>query len=126
MRGATLALACSGTVTTELAMAGCPMVVAYRISGLTYALLKPAIKTRWVTLINIASGREIAPEFIQGQCTGPLLAKRPAARLDDEALRRRQIAEQTEALGKLGPVGGPDPAERAGDAVLAILDGREP
>ncbi|MGZ3344550.1 MAG: lipid-A-disaccharide synthase [Caulobacteraceae bacterium] len=126
MRGATLALACSGTVTTELAMAGCPMVVAYRISGLTYVLLKPAIKTRWVTLINIAAGREIAPEFIQGRCTGPLLAKALAARLDDEALRQKQIAEQTEALGRLGPVGGPDPAERAADAVLAVIEGREP
>ena len=114
MRGATLALA------------GCPMVVAYRISGLTYVLLKPAIKTKWVTLINIAAGREIAPEFIQGRCTGPLLAKALAARLDDEDLRGRQIAEQTEALGRLGPIGGPDPSERAADAVLAVMEGREP
>jgi lipid-A-disaccharide synthase len=126
MRGATLALACSGTVTTELAMAGCPMVVAYRISGLTYVLLKQAIKTRWVTLINIASGREIAPEFIQGRCTGKLLAGALAARLDDEALRRRQIADQTEALVRLGPVGGADPSERAADAVIAVVEGREP
>jgi lipid-A-disaccharide synthase len=126
MKGATLALACSGTVTTELAMAGCPFVVAYRISGLTYALLKIAIKTRWITLINIASGREIAPELIQGRCTGPELAKALAARLDDQALRRRQIAEQTEALGKLGPVGGADPSERAADAVIAIIEGRTP
>ena len=124
MRGATLALACSGTVTTELALAGCPFVVAYRISGLTYVLLKPAIKTRWVTLINIAAGREIAPELIQGRCTGPELAKALAVRLDDEALRRRQIAEQTEALGKLGPVGGADPSERAADAVIAVIEGR--
>ncbi len=126
MKGATLALACSGTVTTELAMAGCPFVVAYRISGLTYVLLKLAIKTRWITLINIAAGREIAPELIQGRCTGPELAKALDARLDDEALRRRQIAEQTEALGKLGPVGGADPSERAADAVIAIVEGRTP
>jgi lipid-A-disaccharide synthase len=121
-----LALACSGTVTTELAMAGCPFVVAYRISGLTYVLLRIAIKTRWITLINIASGREIAPELIQERCRGPELAKALAARLDDEALRRRQIAEQTEALARLGPVGGPDPSERAADAVLAVIDGRDP
>ena len=126
MKGATLALACSGTVTTELAMAGCPFVVAYRISGLTYALLKIAIKTRWITLINIAAGREIAPELIQDRCTGPELARALAARLDDEGLRRRQIAEQTEALGKLGPVGGADPSERAADAVIAVIEGRTP
>jgi lipid-A-disaccharide synthase len=126
MKGATLALACSGTVTTELALAGCPFVVAYRISGLTYVLLRLAIKTRWITLINIAAGRAIAPELIQGGCTGPELANALAARLDDEALRRRQIADQTEALGKLGPVGGADPSERAADAVIAIVEGRTP
>jgi lipid-A-disaccharide synthase len=126
MRGSTVALACSGTVSTELAMAGCPMIIAYRISGLTYALVKPVIKTRWATLINIASNREIVPEFIQGRCTGPALARAVAERLDDEALRQRQIAEQTEALSRLGPRDGPDPSERAADAVIAVVEGREP
>jgi lipid-A-disaccharide synthase len=126
MRGATLALACSGTVTTELALAGCPFVVAYRLSGLTYWLLRVAIKTRWITLINIAAGREIAPELIQGRCNGPELAKALALRLDDEAFRLRQIADQTEALNRLGPVGGEDPSERAADAVIAIVEGRAP
>ncbi len=126
MCGATVALACSGTVSTELALAGCPMVVAYRVSPLTYALLKFAIRTPWVTLINIAARRFIAPELIQGRCNGPELARALAARLYDEALRLRQIADQTEALGKLGPRDGPDPSERAADAVIAIIEGREP
>jgi lipid-A-disaccharide synthase len=124
MRGATVALACSGTVTTELAMAGCPMVVAYRIGAVTYALLKHAVLTPWVTLINIAAKRFVAPELLQAQCTGPLLARAVAERLDDEALRRRQIADQTEALSKLGPLGGPDPSEQAADAVLTVIEGR--
>jgi lipid-A-disaccharide synthase len=126
MRGATVALACSGTVTTELAMAGCPMVVAYRIGALTYALLKRAVTTRWATLINIAAQRWIAPELLQADCTGLALAKAVAERLDDEALRLRQIADQTEALAKLGPLGGPDPSERAAEAVIAVIEGRAP
>jgi len=126
MRGATLALACSGTVTTELAMAGCPMVVAYRVSGLTYVLLRMAVRTRWATLFNIAAGRAIAPELLQGRCTGPALAKALAERLDEEALRRRQIAEQTEALSRMGPVGGADPSDRAAEAVIAVIEGRDP
>ena len=125
MRGATLALACSGTVSTELAMAGCPMVIAYRISALSYVLIKPVIRTRWATLINVASDREIVPEFIQQHCNGPELAKALAARLDDPVLRQRQAAEQTEALSRLGPRDGPDPSERAADAVIAIVEGRE-
>jgi lipid-A-disaccharide synthase len=126
MKGATLALACSGTVTTELALAGCPFVVAYKVSGLTYALLKVFIKTRWITLINIAAGRAIAPELIQGRCNGRELARVLAERLDDESLRQRQIADQTEALAKLGPVGAADPSERAADAVIAVVEGRDP
>jgi lipid-A-disaccharide synthase len=126
MAGSTLALACSGTVSTELALGGCPMVIAYRVSGLTYALVKLVVKTRWATLVNIAAGRGIVPEFIQGHCNGPELAKALAERLDDEPLRRRQIAEQTEALALLGPRDGPDPSERASDAVIAVIEGREP
>lgn len=126
MCGSTVALACSGTVTTELAMAGCPMVVAYRLEPVTYALLKLVFKLPWVTMINIAARRFIAPEFIQGRCTGPELAAAIALRLDDEPLRRQQIADQTEALAMMGPRGGPDPSERAADAVIAVIEGRQP
>ncbi len=124
MRGATLALACSGTVTTELAMAGCPMVVAYRLgSDLVFAAMKAIIDTPYVCLLNIVEGRVIVPEMLQRDCTGPKLAKVLAERLNDPQLRTRQIADQTAALDKLGPRGGPDPSERAADAVIAIMDG---
>ncbi len=126
MRGATLALACSGTVTTEVALAGCPMVVAYRMSPISWFLVKRFVTTAYVCLVNIAAGREIAPELLQDKCTGPLLAAALAKRLDDEDLRLHQIAEQDAALEKMGPKGGPDPSERAADAVIAILEGRAP
>ncbi|MDB5459435.1 MAG: lpxB [Caulobacteraceae bacterium] len=126
MRGATVALACSGTVTTELALADCPMVVAYRLGRLTHALVKLVIRTPYVCLLNIAAGRFIAPEMIQDRCTGPLLAQVLAERLDDPALRARQVADQRAALDRLGPRDGPDPSERAADAVIAILEGRKP
>ena len=126
MRGATLALACSGTVTTELALAGCPMVVAYRLSPLTYILVKLVARIRYASLINIASGRMVAPELLQWNCTGPKLAKALSALLGDPARRERQVAEQTAALAKLGARTGTDPSERAADAVIAILEGRRP
>jgi lipid-A-disaccharide synthase len=83
MKAATVALACSGTVTTQLALAGVPMVVGYRLGRLTYALLKPIIRTRYITLFNIAAGEEIAPERVQDACNGPALAAEIARRLDD-------------------------------------------
>ncbi len=120
MRAATVALACSGTVTTELALAGCPMVVGYRLGPLTHAILKRMIRTRYVTLFNIAAQAFVAPELIQDDCNGHDLAREVALRLDDAGLRQRQIARQEEALLKMGR-GGPDPNEAAATAVLNVL-----
>lgn len=120
MSAATVALACSGTVTTELALAGCPMVVGYRLAPVTYALLKLLIRTRYVTLFNIAAQDFVAPEMIQSDCNGPALAHEVALRLDDPDFRARQAARQTAALLKMGR-GGPDPSEAAANAVLELV-----
>ena len=124
MKAATVALACSGTVTTELALAGCPMVVAYRLAPLTYAILKRLIRTKYVTLFNIAAQDFVAPEMIQDDCNGAALAHEVALRLDDPDLRRSQAARQSEALLKMGR-GGPDPSEAAAAAVLAAIAARD-
>jgi lipid-A-disaccharide synthase len=120
MKAATVALACSGTVTTELALAGCPMVIAYRLDRLTYELARRVVTTKLYTLFNIAAGEAVAPELMQDDCTGPKLAAAVAERLDDPALRAAQVARQHEALDRMGR-GGPDPSERAADAVLEVL-----
>ena len=117
---ATVALACSGTVTTELALAGAPVVVGYRIGKISYFLLKRLIRTPYITLFNIAARRFIAPEFVQHECTGENLARAIAERLDDPGLRARQVAEQNAALELMGR-GGPDPSEAAAQAVLKVL-----
>ena len=124
MAAATLALACSGTVTTELALAGCPMVVAYRLGALTAAVVKRLIRTRYATVFNIVADKFIAPEFIQEACTGPALAAALTERLDSPKLRAEQIAEQSAALEKMGR-GGADPSERAADVILELLEARK-
>ena len=123
MKAATVALACSGTVTTELALAGCPMVVGYRLGPLTYAILKRLIRTRYITLLNIAAQDFVAPEMIQDDCNGPALAREVGLRLDDAALRGRQVERQNAALLKMGR-GGPDPNEAAANAILDLLERR--
>lgn len=120
MKAATVALACSGTVTTELALAGCPVVVGYRLGPVTHAILKRLIRTRYITLFNIAVQAFVAPEFVQDDCNGPALACAVAERLDDPLLRARQVAAQNEALLKMGR-GGPDPNVAAADAVLRLI-----
>ena len=116
----TVALACSGTVTTELALAGVPMVVGYRIGGLTYAILKQIFKSPWVTMFNIAAKAFVAPEFIQDDCTPEKLAAAVAQRLDDPLLRASQISAQNTALNQMGR-GGVDPSETAADTILKLL-----
>ena len=123
MRRATVALACSGTITTELAAAGCPMVVAYRLSAITWLAARLLIRTRWITLVNIAAGESIAPEFIQGGCTSDKLSAALAERLDDPVLRTRQSAAQARALSGMGG-GIADPIAAAADAVVRAIDAK--
>ena len=123
MAAGTVALACSGTVTTELALAGCPMVVGYRVGPLTALVLRRLVRTRWITLFNIAAGETVAPELIQEACNGPALAAEAARLLDDPSLRAAQSAAQTAALAKMGRTAG-DPSANAADAVIALLKDR--
>jgi len=119
MKAATVALACSGTVTTELALAGAPMVVAYRMGAATYWILKRLIRTPWIVLLNIAAKRFVTPEFVQHDCTGPNLAAALAERLDDGDLRQ-QVADQDAALALMGK-GQADPLEKAAETVISLL-----
>ena len=123
MRAATVALACSGTVTTELALAGCPMIVGYRVDRLTYWAARVMVRLKYATLFNIAADREIAKEFLQYECTPQALAAELGALLDDPERRARQVAEQNEALLLMGR-GGPDPAEAAADVILKLIADR--
>ncbi len=120
MRAATAALACSGTVTTELALAGCPMVVAYRLDPLSAAVMRAFLRSRWITLLNIAAQREVAPERLQEDCNGPALAAAIAPLIDIPEVRAARIADQNAALDSMGREAG-DPSARAADAIIALM-----
>lgn len=114
------ALAASGTVTTELALSGTPMVVGYRLGWLTYVLVRPFVTVRFATLGNIVLDREAIPEFIQERCTGENLAKALLPLLQDSAERRKQIADLNLIGGELG-VGSEEPSLRAARALLSFV-----
>jgi lipid-A-disaccharide synthase len=65
LRAADAALCKSGTTTLEAAVAGCPLVVAYRTSRLTYAAARRLVKIPNIGLVNVVAGHRIAPEFVQ-------------------------------------------------------------
>ena len=111
------ALAASGTVTTELALSGTPMVVGYRLGWLTYTLARSFVTVRFATLGNIILDRAAIPEFIQGDCTGERLAEALLPLLGDTEVRRRQIADLKIIAEKLG-AGSEEPSLRAARALL--------
>jgi lipid-A-disaccharide synthase len=120
MAAATVALACSGTVTTELARLGAPMVVAYRLGPVTYAVARRLIRTPYITLFNVAAGRFVAPELVQQACNGPNLAAQLARLLDDPTLREAQAREQAAALAAMEG-GLADPFAAAAEVIVAQL-----
>ncbi|HUH10790.1 MAG TPA: lipid-A-disaccharide synthase, partial [Brevundimonas sp.] len=120
MKAANVALATSGTVSTELALAGAPMVIAYRIDGLSYLLMKNLVTAKHITLFNIAADERIAPEFIQNDATPEKLTEAVGRLLSDSQAAADQAARQTAALDLMGR-GGLDPSELAADAVLRVI-----
>jgi lipid-A-disaccharide synthase len=121
MKAATAAVACSGTVTTELALAGCPFVVGYKVDPFTYQIAKRLLHTPWITLINVAAQAMVAPEFLQDACVGARLAETLTPWLTDEARRVSQARVQDAALRRMR--GDTTSAESAADAVIRLLGG---
>lgn len=120
MKAATVALATSGTVSTELALAGAPMVIGYRFAPLSYAIMKPFFTGKYATLFNHAAGEEIARELIQADATPEKVAAEVGRLLADPVARAAQANRQTEALELMGR-SGDDPSELAADAVLRVV-----
>lgn len=118
---ATVALAASGTVTTEVALQGTPLVIGYKLGWITWAIARGLLfKGKYATLMNVAADAEVAPEFIQTRFTPENVAAAAAPLLDDEDARQEQVRRQDDALAKMGR-GGTPAAEIAADAVLGVL-----
>jgi lipid-A-disaccharide synthase len=92
-----VALVASGTATLEAALYKCPMVIAYRMHPLSWALMKRMALQPWVGLPNILCGEFAVPELIQEACTPEALAREARAWLDAPD-RRARVRERFESL----------------------------
>jgi lipid-A-disaccharide synthase len=115
------ALTKSGTSTLELAMAGVPMVVTYRVNPLSAAIARRLVTVKYASVINLLAGREVVPELIQQTCTPERLAAEMRILLNDPAAVATQLAACRDAIGLLRPPAGL-PSEAAAAAVLGLLD----
>ena len=114
------ALAASGSVTLELAVAKTPTVIAYKMNPLTALLARRLIRVRYINLVNLILDRQALPEFLQENCRPEKLAAALAGIFADDAARRAQGAAFEEVLQRLG-LGGPPPSEKAAEIVLSMI-----
>ncbi|MDX2258074.1 MAG: lipid-A-disaccharide synthase [Hyphomicrobiaceae bacterium] len=114
------ALAASGTVTLELAMAGTPMVVAYRVDGLA-ANLRFLVKVPSVVLANLVLGEKAFPELLQEDCRPERLADALELLLKDTPERSAQLQALARIPERMWQAG-PSPSAAAADVVIAQLD----
>jgi lipid-A-disaccharide synthase len=103
---ADLALVTSGTATLECALLECPMVIVYRLSPVTWALGRLLVRgVTHVGMPNIVAGREVVPELLQSDVTGPRIAAAARGILEDPARRaaiRAGLGEVRQRLGRGG------------------------
>jgi lipid-A-disaccharide synthase len=124
-RRARAALAKSGTVTLELAVAGVPMVAAYRVSGLEAAIARRLIRVPSVILANLVLGKNVVEEFLQQECRPEVLEEALLPLFSDTPERRRQVEAFAE-LDRIMQIGQAQPAGKAAEIVLELARAPRP
>jgi lipid-A-disaccharide synthase len=124
-RQARAALAASGTVTLELALAGVPTVVAYKVGYIEGEIARRLITVESASLPNLILGAKLLPEFIDWGWTAQTLADAAAALLVEGPERDAQIKGFAEVRRRMGE-GVDSPSRRAADIVLAAADRKRP
>lgn len=125
MRIARAALAKSGTVTLELALAGVPMVGAYRVSRLEAVIARRLVRVPSILLVNLVIGQNVVPEFVQQDCTPERLADALVPLIGPTPQRRRQL-DAFSWLDAIMEIGSRAPAARAADIVLGSIRRPDP
>ena len=123
LRAADAAMCKSGTTTLEAAVAGCPLVVAYRTNPLTYAAARRLVKIPNIGLVNVVAGRTVAPEFVQDAVRPNDVADALDPLLDREHPAR---AAMVQALGDVrAALGEPGAAHRVATMALELAGAAE-
>lgn len=108
----------SGTATVEAALLGTPMVVIYRVSAASAAVLRHMVRTPFIGMVNLIAGRLVAKEFIQDAFKPAAVAAEVQRLLESPAARDEMKAGLEEVRAKMGPGGA---IERAADVFAGML-----
>ncbi len=112
-------IAASGTATLEIALMGIPGCIIYKISLISYLILKPLVKIKHIGLVNIVAEKEIVKEFLQFDAKPQSIASEINLILDNKNYRQNMIDELHAVRNKLGKTGG---TENMAELILEMLD----
>ncbi|MBO6948370.1 MAG: lipid-A-disaccharide synthase [Rhodospirillales bacterium] len=115
------AIAASGTVSLELAMAGVPSLIAYRVAPLSAFIAKRLIRVKYASIVNLILDKPAIPEFLQENCTPENMTPVLADLLRAGRERDTQMGEISKALDALKP-GDDRPSVAAARVVLNVSD----
>lgn len=114
------ALAASGTVALELAMAKVPYTIAYKMNPLSSFLARKLVSGRFANLVNILPDREIVKEYLLEDCTAGNLAAEIEKLLDDQAYRETEVTQAFDVLKTLGADDPVPPSRKAAEVILDV------
>ena len=118
---ATAALAKSGTIGLECALAGLPSITTYKANPLSVYMLRRMIRVPYVNLANILAGKMVVPELLQEDCTPAKLSAALKPLLTDAAARRDQQEDLIRIAEMLGTADSRSPSEKAADIIVGYL-----
>ena len=120
-KAASVGIIKSGTGSLEVALAGCPMVIGYKVGYISYRIIKALVKIKYANLINLILDEEIIPELLQQYCTPYLLAQAADKIVDDYKLRDMQVVRSLEALKTMGLGEADNPSQKAAKTILSVM-----
>jgi len=118
---ADVALAASGTVSLELALAKTPSVITYRLKKLTHFVAKRLIKVKYASIVNLLHNQYVMPELLQNDCTPDNIVREVETILTQQSNQPTQRKKLEEAMHLLGQGETQKPSERAADCVLSLI-----
>jgi lipid-A-disaccharide synthase len=118
LAGADFALVASGTATLETALMNVPMVILYKVSFLTWAYLKTAIKIPYIGLVNVVAQKKFIEEFIQYRARASRISGYILSVLNDKPRLQAIKAELKDTTRRLGP---PGASARAAGIIMQYL-----
>ncbi len=120
-KAADAALAASGTVSLELALANTPSVITYRVKKMTYWLASRLVKVKYASIVNLLHDKEIMPELIQDDCTPENIVKEVTKILENSGENVSQKEELESAMQMLGKGDIDLPSQRAAACVHSLI-----